>query len=117
MGKGNEKIFFNTAKAKHGKTNSIIYVFEKTAYISDCNDLSIIKMKKLISLKYLIIDCLKLEQHPTHFNLDEALYVRKHLMPQKTILTNLHYDLDYNYLLRKLPKDVKPAYDGLQLNL
>ncbi len=45
LGKGNEKIIFKTIKAGHGKTNSLIYIFEKTAYISDCNDLSIIKMK------------------------------------------------------------------------
>jgi len=117
LGKSKEKIFFDTVKAKHGKTNSIIYIFEKTAYISDCNDLSIIKIKKLINLKYLIIDCLKFEKHPTHFNLEDALFVRNHLKPQKTILTNLHHDLDYNYLLRKLPKNVMPAYDGLELNL
>jgi len=35
----------------------------------------------------------------------------------KTILTNLHYDLDYNYLLKNLPKNILPAYDGLKLNL
>ena len=52
-----------------------------------------------------------------YFNLKEVLYVCKHLKPQKTILTNLHHDLDYNYLLKKVPKDVMPAYDGLKLNL
>ena len=25
----------------------------------------------------------------------------------------MHSDLDYNYLLKILPKNVKPAYDGL----
>ena len=74
-------------------------------------------MKEFLNLNYLIIDCFKLEKHPTHFNLKDVLYVRKHLKPKKTILTNLNYDLDYNYLLSKLPKDVKPAYDGLSLNL
>ena len=68
-------------------------------------------------MRYLIIDCLKLETHPSHFNLDEALYVHKQLRPKKTILTNLHHDLDYNKLLKKLPKGVVPAYDGLKLNL
>ena len=43
LGKDNEKINFSTMKVSHGKTNSLIYVFEKTAYISDCDDLSIIK--------------------------------------------------------------------------
>ena len=39
------------------------------------------------------------------------------LKPNKMFLTNLHSDLDYNKLLLKLPKKVKPAYDGLTLNL
>ena len=95
----------------------MIYIFEKTAYISDCNDLSIIHAKELKSLKLLILDCLKFEKHPTHFNLDDALYVHNHLKPKKTILTNLHYDIDYDYLLKILPANVIPAHDGLSLNL
>ena len=43
LGQSNEKIFFRTLKLKHGKTQSVAYIFEKTAYISDCNDFSIIK--------------------------------------------------------------------------
>ena len=117
LGKGIEKIIFRTVKASHGKTNSLIYIFEKTAYISDCNDLSIIKMKELKNLKYLIIDCLRFKKHPSHFNLDECIYIHRHLKPRKTILTNLHYSLDYNYLTRKLPDNISPAYDGLKINL
>ena len=117
LGKLNEKIYFKAIKKKHGKTSSVIYIFENTAYISDCNDLSIIKEKELQNLKYLIIDCLKLKKHPTHFNLKEALFVHECLKPEKTILTNLHYDLDYNSLLKKLPPNVIPAHDGLSLNL
>ena len=117
LGKSSEKIFFKAIKVKHGKTNSQGYIFENTAYISDCNDLSIINMKELKNLKYLIIDCLKLKKHFSHFNLSESLYVHQKLKPKKTILTNLHYDLDYNYLLKKLPKNVVPAYDGLKISL
>jgi len=95
----------------------VAYVFEDTAYISDSNDLSIIKMKEFKNLKYLIIDCLKFDRHSSHYNLEESLFVHNHLKPKKTILTNLHYDLDYNLLLRKLPNRVVPAYDGLKLNL
>ena len=104
-------------KVTHGNTDSIAYVFEKTAYISDCNDLSIINRSSLKNLKYLIIDCLKMDKHPTHFNLEECLYVHNHLKPRNTILTNLHYDLDYNFLKQRLPNRVIPAYDGLKLYL
>ena len=117
LGSSSEKIFFKAIKVKHGKTNSLGYIFENTAYISDCSDLSIINMKELKNLKYLIIDCLRLKKHHTHFNLSESLYVHQKLKPKKTILTNLHYDLDYNYLLKKLPRNVVPAYDGLKISL
>ena len=117
LGKDNEKINFSSMKVSHGKTNSLIYVFEKTAYISDCDDLSIVKKKELKNLKHLIIDCLRFKKHPSHFNLEECIFVHNHLKPKKTILTNLHYSLDYNYLLKKLPKNIIPAHDGLKINL
>lgn len=117
LGKGNEKIKFNTLMVKHGRIKSTVYIFNKVAYISDCKDYSIVKQKMLKNLNCLILDCLRFDNHPTHFNFEEALYISKVLKPKKTILTNLHSDLDYNFLLRKLPKNVLPAYDGLKINL
>ena len=117
IGNKNEKVFFKTIIAEHGKTTSLIYVFEKVAYISDAKDLSIIKEKTLQDLNYLVIDCLKFKRHPSHFNLKEALFVHDILKPKKTILTNLHHDIDYGSLLQMLPKNIIPAYDGLVLNL
>ena len=117
LGKSKEKVFIKAIKVRHGKTNSLAYIFERTAYISDTNDLSITKMDELKNLKYLIIDCLRLKKHTSHFTLEEALFVHQNLKPKKTILTNLHHDLDYNYLLKKLPRDVVPAYDGLKITL
>ena len=59
------------------------------------------------NLKYLVIDCLRFAPHPSHFNLDQALNLIEKLKPKKAILTNMHSDLDYNYLLKILPKNVK----------
>ena len=117
LGKLNEKINFKCFQVKHGPIDSTAYVFENTAYISDCNDLSIVKIKSLRNLRYLIIDCLRYKKSSVHFGLNEALYVQNILKPQKTILTNLNCELDYNSLLRILPKNVLPAYDGMKLNL
>jgi len=117
LGKGREKIIFDTLEVKHGAVTSIVYIFNNTAYISDCNDLSIIKLKKLKNLKYLILDCLKYDKNFAHFSLDECLFINNQLKPRKMILTNLHADLDYNYLKSILPKNVLPAHDGLKLKL
>ena len=117
LGKYKEKINFNTKQVTHGLIKTTAYVFENTAYISDCNDLSIVNMKIFQNLKHLVIDCLRIKKSSVHFNLDEALYVHSCLKPKKTILTNLNSDLNYDFLLKRLPKNVLPAYDGLKLNL
>jgi phosphoribosyl 1,2-cyclic phosphate phosphodiesterase len=117
LGALKEKINFKSLTLKHGSTRSVVYIFEKTAYISDCNDPSITKVNDLMNLNNLIIDCLKFSKHPGHFNLEEALFVHSSLKPKKTILTNLHHDLDYNFLVKTLPRNVIPAFDNLNINL
>ena len=69
------------------------------------------------NLKYFVIDCLRYNNHPSHYSLDQVLDLIKILKPKKTILTNLHSDLDYNDLKEILPKNVLPAYDGMSFNL
>ena len=117
LGKFEERVDFKTTQVKHGFTESTTYFFENTAYISDCNDLSIVNMEIFQNLKYLVIDCMRIKKSPVHFNLEETLYVISCLKPKKTILTNLNSDLNYDYLLKRLPKNVLPAYDGLKLSL
>tara|TARA_S200000501_G_scaffold137683_1_gene130095 strand:- start:829 stop:1596 length:768 start_codon:yes stop_codon:yes gene_type:complete len=111
------EIKFKSFLIKHGLINASAFVFDKVAYLSDCNGINKKDYKDLSNLKYLIIDCLKINPHPSHFNLDQAIKVSNLLKPKKTILTNLHTDLDYNFLKKNLPKHIRPAYDGLSLNI
>ena len=111
-----KKIKIRSLVVKHGNVNSICYIFNKQlAYISDVSYIYHKDFKYLKNLKYLIIDCLWIKKHPSHFNLEESLKIIKYLSPKNAILTNLHSDLDYKELLKKLPKNIKPAYDGLTL--
>jgi phosphoribosyl 1,2-cyclic phosphate phosphodiesterase len=100
----------------HGMINATGYVFKKIAYLSDCNEIPNKSIKHLKNLNYLIIDCLRVKKHPSHFNLQEALRLVKIVKPKKTILTNLHVDFDYNKIKKQLPKNVFPAYDGMNFN-
>ena len=54
------------------------------------------------NLEYLVIDCLWYREHPSHLNLDKSLRLIDTLSPKKAILTNLHSDLDYNELKKKM---------------
>ena len=100
----------------HGMIKATGYLFDKIAYISDCNKISNKVTKKLMNLDFLIIDCLRENKHPSHFNYDDAINFVKLVKPKKTILTNLHIDLDYFTLKKKLPKNIIPAFDGLSFN-
>ena len=110
------KIEIEPLEVTHGMIKATGYLFHKIAYISDCNEISKKVSKKLMNLDFLIIDCLRNNKHPSHFNYDDAVDFVSHVKPKKTIFTNLHVDLDYFELKKKLPKNIIPAYDGLSFN-
>lgn len=114
----NKNISITPLKVKHGKVDSICYFIGKDlAYISDISEISKKDYNKFLNLKYLVIDCLWYRNHPSHLNLDKTLELIKIFKPKKSVLTNLHNDLDYNELKKILPKNVVPAYDGMKINL
>ena len=112
----NYSIDIEPLEVTHGMIKATGYLFEKIAYISDCNKISKKISQKLINLDFLIIDCLRINKHPSHFNYDEAIDFIELVRPKKTILTNLHVDFDYFDLKKKLPKSIIPAFDGLSFN-
>ena len=113
-----KKILIESIATEHGKIESICYLInKKLAYASDISLFYKKDYKKLINLDYLIVDCLWYRNHPAHFNLDQVLDLVKILSPKKTILTNMHSDLDYNQLKKILPKNIVPGYDGMTVTL
>ena len=114
----NKKILIESIATEHGKIESICYLIDKKlAYASDISLFYKKDYKKLMKLDYLIVDCLQFKSHSAHFNLDQVLHLVKVLSPKKTILTNMHSDLDYNQLLKILPNNILPGYDGLSVNI
>ena len=114
----NQKIIIESIPAEHGKIESICYMInKKLAYASDISLFYKKDYKKLMKLDYLIVDCLWYKNHSAHFNLEQVLRLVKILSPKKTILTNMHTDLDYDQLKKKLPKNIVPGFDGLTVNL
>ena len=113
-----QKIIIESIPAEHGKIESVCYMInKKLVYASDISQFYKKDYKKLMKLDYLIVDCLWYRNHPAHFNLDQILNLVKILLPKKTILTNMHSDLDYDQLKNKLPKNIIPGYDGMTVRL
>ncbi len=114
----NKKLNVKSIKVKHGNVDSnCLIIAGKIAYISDVSKIYDKDLKFFKNLKYLIIDCLWYKSHPSHFNLEKSLEFIKITKPKKSVLTNLHTDLDYNTLKKIVPKNVIPAHDGLTVEL
>ena len=115
---GLKKLDIKSIKVKHGNVDSICYVIDKKiAYISDVSEISKKNFKYLKNLDYFVLDCLWINKHPSHLNLEGSVDLINKLKPKMAILTNLSPVLDYDYLKRVLPKNIIPAYDNLTINL
>ena len=114
----NKTIAIESISVKHGSIESICYLInKKLAYASDISSFYKKDYKRLMKLDYLVIDCLWYKEHPAHFNFSQILDLSKLLLPKKTILTNMHSDLDYDQLKKSLPQNIVPGYDGMTLDL
>jgi len=114
IGKNGKFLSLKSVTVQHGLINSQSFIINKScAYISDANKIFNKDLKFFKKINFLVIDCLRLNPHPSHFNLNEVIDLTKILKPKKTILTNLHSDLDYDFLIKMLPKNIIPAYDGM----
>ena len=110
-GKG---ILIRCIPVQHGYIKSMSYIVNNTcAYAPDIKKINSNDLKYFKNLKFFIVDCLRYEPHPSHFNLDDVLKLVKTIKPKKTILTNLNNEIDYLQIKKQLPKGMVPAYDGM----
>ena len=75
------QIIIKSLKVHHGTVKSICYIInDKCAYVPDVNKIDIKDLKYLKNLKYFIVDCLRYDFHPSHFNLASTLDIIKFLI-------------------------------------
>ncbi len=99
----------------HGEINALGFRIGNLAYTPDVKRIPEASRPLLEGLEVWIIDALRYRAHPSHFSLDEALAEIEAMRPRRAILTNLHTDLDYETLLKRLPEHIIPAYDGMRV--
>ena len=97
----------------HGPITSLGFRFGNVAYSTDVSDFSDESFAKLENLDVWIVDALRYKPHQTHTHLERTLGWIKKLKPKRAILTHMAWDMDYDTLVRELPKGVEPGFDGL----
>lgn len=102
----------------HDKLQVFGYRFKEFAYLTDMNRVEDQEIEKLKGVKVLVINALRIQPHPSHFNLLGALKVISKVNPEKAYLTHISSLLGFHDdVQQKLPKNVYLAYDNLQITL
>jgi len=101
----------------HGETPVFGYRVDGAAYVTDTNHIPPASRVLLQDLDVLILDALRREPHPTHFNFEQALEMVAMLKPKQTYFTHLTHTTLHAGVDLALPDHVALAYDGLRLDL
>lgn len=87
-------------------------------YITDANYISEKEKEKIKGTKYLVINALRRDPHPSHFTLKEALELAAEINPEQTFLTHISHQLGKHAdVSRELPENVTLAFDGLTIDV
>ncbi len=97
----------------HGMLPVFGYRFGRFAYVTDASAIPETSLALLHGLDVLILDALRFREHPTHFNIPQALDVIARVKPRQAYLTHLTHDVMHARDDRELPNGVALAYDGL----
>lgn len=96
---------------QHGNITAMGYRIGNFAYLTDCSSIADSSLALLQGVDILIIDGLRWNPHPFHFNIEAAIEITRPLNASRTILTHLSHDVLYADGC-KLPAGYEFAYDG-----
>jgi phosphoribosyl 1,2-cyclic phosphate phosphodiesterase len=120
----NEETFFINNEAVipvnsfHGNLQVFGFRIRNFAYLTDVKTIEDSELEKLLNLDVLVVNALKFENHPTHFNVEDALSFIAKLKPKKAYLTHISHLMGFhNEVEKQLPDNVFLAYDDLVLEL
>ncbi len=102
----------------HGELPIFGYRIDDFAYLTDISFISKVEKEKLKNLKVLVVDALRIEVHPTHFNLKQALQLIEELKPIQSFLIHISHRLGFHEEVQKdLPENVYLSFDGLSIEI
>ena len=104
-------------KQDHGEIYTLGFRIGNFAYSCDLSGIPAESVGVVSGLDVWILDALRPTPHPSHLSLAEALEHVDRFKPRQAVLTNLHIDLDYAETDRITPAHVRPAFDGLQIDV
>jgi len=103
----------------HGNLQTIGFRFGDIGYSTDVIDLDAKAVAVLTGIKIWLVDGANLyDADPiVHFNMEKIQHFAARIGVEQIYLIHMKYNLDYKTLLNTLPENIRPAYDGLKLQV
>jgi len=108
---------FQPFTVEHGNIDALGLRIGGLAYLPDVSAIPDPAWAHLDNLDIWVLDALRRAPHPTHAHLAQALEWIERAAPKEGVLTNMHIDLDHDAVMAETPKHIRPAYDGMVLEL
>jgi len=100
----------------HVSITSLGFLFKDFAYSTDFKSLDKKSINLLKGTKLWIVECIGYKRnYSAHVILDEMLKFHEQVKPEKAIIIHMSHEIDYATFSKKLPKNIKIAYDGMKL--
>ncbi len=87
------------------------------AYSTDVVRLDDAALAELEGVDTWVVGCFGRTPHPTHAHVDLVLAWAERVGARRTVLTHMGTDLDWDWLMARLPPGVEPGYDGMELSV
>ncbi len=101
---------------QHGILPILGFRIGNLTYLTDVKRMNDLEFQKIIGTKYLVVNALQHREHPTHFNLTEALAFVAKVKPEHTWLTHVSHLMGLMAEQEpRLPQGISFAYDGLEI--
>lgn len=102
---------------KHGNSDIYGYRIGNLAYITDVSQIPDSSIPLLKDLEVLLLDCLRVDSHYSHINLEQSLSYASLINAKATYLIHMTHELEYTALSAQLQNGIYAGYDGLKINL
>ena len=102
----------------HYKLPVFGYRIKDFVYLTDVSFVSEREKEKMKGAEVIVLDALRKIPHISHFTMEQAVELLEELKPKQGYLIHIsHLMGKHNEVVKELPNFIKPAHDGLILEL
>lgn len=101
----------------HGSLPVLGFRFGDVAYCTDCSEVPEDAMARMGGVRALVLDALRIDPHPAHLNVEQAIDVAKRVGAERTFFTHIAHQLGHAETNASLPHGIELAYDGLRITV